>query len=277
MRLEYENGIYELTEEEKEWVEEHKLFYADLFKFGNMVLDECFGENTIEDYELTIYSNIYRIMELLDTLKVMTENSLINSAFIILRSLIESAVQLCYLISDKHEMKKRATILQMLDIKRMAVNEDMFWKQMEENSCYKDYIDVLKIEKPFHNWYSFCEGRKTTLEKLFDKIGWYDIYKNLYQPLCIETHEINHMETNIVYDNEKFNFKPFRMFENHILLLNSVLTVMVPAFHSIIDVYGDERMKKDWSEYEIKAQKYIKVNNDISNIEKMFNPLLKWF
>ena len=277
MRLEYENGIYELTEEEKQLVEEHKLFYADLFKFGNTVLDDCFGKNTIKDYELTIYSNIYRIMELLDTLKVMTENSLINSAFIILRSLTESAVQLCYLISDKHEMKKRATILQMLDIKRTAVNEDMFWKKMEEYSCYKDYIDVLKIEKPFRNWYSYCEGKKTTLEKLFDKIGWHDIYKNLYQPLCIETHELNHMETNIVYDNEKFNFKPFRMFENHILLLNSVLTVMVPVFHSIIDVYGDERMKKDWSEYEIKAQKYIQDNNDISNIQKMFNPLLKWF
>lgn len=277
MKWEYKNGIYELTEKEKEMVEEHKLFYIDLFKFGNTVLDECFGKDTIKDYELTIYSNIYRIMELLDTLKVMTENSLINSAFIILRSLTESAVQLGYMISDKNEMKKRAIILQMLDMKRNEDNEDLFWKEKEVYSCYKDYIDVLKREKPFPNWYSYCEGRKTTLENLFDIIGWHDIYKNLYKQLCIETHELNHMETNIVKDNEKYYFKPFRMFENHVLLLNSVLTVMIPAFHSIIDVYGDERLKKDWNEYEIKAQKYIQANNDIVNIEKFFGYHLKWF
>ena len=76
MKYEYGNGIYELTEEEKTLIEEHKLFYADLFKFGNKVLDDCFDENTIKDYELTIYSNIYRIIELLDTLKVIVRQPL---------------------------------------------------------------------------------------------------------------------------------------------------------------------------------------------------------
>lgn len=277
MKYEYGNGIYELTEEEKTLIEEHKLFYADLFKFGNKVLDDCFDENTIKDYELTIYSNIYRIIELLDTLKVMTENSLINSGFIILRSLTESAVQLCYLISDSDEMQKRATILQMLDIKRTAVNKDVFWKKMEKYSCYKDYVEILKTEKTFPNWYSYCEGKRTTIENLFNKVGWKEIYNKLYKPLCIETHEINHMETNIVPKDGKFNFKPFRMFENHVLLLNSMLAVMIPTFHSMIDVFGHETLKKEWSKYEIKAAKYIQDNNDISEIEKVFNPLSKWY
>ncbi len=276
MRQEYGNGIYELTEEEKELVQEHTLFYADLFKYGNGILDECF-DDTIKDYELTIYSNLYRILELLDTLKVMTENSLINSGFIILRSLTESAVQLCYSVSDKNEMQKRATILQMLDIKRTAKSEELFWKIMEQYSCHRDYIDILKRDKPFSNWYSYCEGKRTTLEDLFSIVGWQDIYANLYKPLCIEIHEINHMETNIVSRGGKFNFKPFRMFENHVLLLNSVLTVMIPLLHRIIDVYGNERLKTEWDEYEIKATKYVQDNNAISEVEKVFNPLTKWF
>ena len=84
MKYEYGNGIYELTEEEKTLIEEHKLFYADLFKFGNKVLDDCFDENTIKDYELTIYSNIYRIIELLDTLKAMNFAEIQEQGFIAL-------------------------------------------------------------------------------------------------------------------------------------------------------------------------------------------------
>lgn len=275
--MQWENNIYELTEEEKELIEAHKLFYAQLIKFGYRVLDECFGEDIIKDYELTIYSAIYRIIELLDTLKVMTENSLINSGFIILRSLIESAVQLCYITSDKDEMQKRATILQMLDIKRTADNEDMFWKQMEKTDCYKDYVDLLKTEKKFSNWYCYCEGKEINLKKLFTKIGWKCIYTKLYTPLCIETHQINHMETNIVIENEKFKFKPFRMFENHVLLLNSVLIVMVRVFDDIIDVYDCEGMKKEWDVYKAKTEKYIQNNHAVSDMEKVYNPLLKWF
>ena len=85
------------------------------------------------------------------------------------------------------------------------------------------------------------------------------------------------METNIVPKDGKFNFKPFRMFENHVLLLNSMLTVMIPTFHSMIDVFGHETLKKEWSKYEIKAAKYVQDNNDISEIEKVFNPLSKWY
>lgn len=67
------------------------------------------------------------------------------------------------------------------------------------------------------------------------------------------------------------------MFENHVLLLNSMLTVMIPTFHSMIDVFGHETLKKEWSKYEIKAAKYVQDNNEISEIEKVFNPLSKWY
>ena len=59
---------------------------------------------------------------------------------------------------------------------------------------------------------------------------------DLYRPLYMETHENNHMETKIVPENGKFNFRLFRMFENHILLLNSILLIMVPVFHQLMEV-----------------------------------------
>ena len=164
---EYGNGIYELTLEEEELISEHKLFYADLFKFTNSILDNSFNE-TIKDFELTIYSSLYKIIELLDTLMVMTENSLINSGFIVLRSLVESAVQLCYMVSNENEIQKRATILQMFDIKRTASNEEEFYKRMKRYDCYKMYIDIIKRDKPLPNWYSYCEGKRTSLEELFE-------------------------------------------------------------------------------------------------------------
>ncbi|MDT8716062.1 hypothetical protein IAI10_05300 [Clostridium sp. 19966] len=276
IRDNYGNCVYELTGEEKELITEHKLFYDDLFKYLNAVLDNGFDE-TIKDFELTIYSNIYRIVELLDTLKVMTENSLINSGFIILRSLIESAVQLCYILLDDAKIEKRATILQMLDIKRTAVDEDDFYKRMDQIECYKSYVEVIKRDKPYPNWYSYCEDKRTTLENLFNLIGWEKIYSDIYRPLCIETHEINHMETNIAFGGGKFNFKPLRMFENHVLLLNSVLTVMAPLLNRLVYMYGNDKIKNDWNEYEVKVKQYIKSNHSITEIEKIFNPSVKWF
>lgn len=276
IRDEFRNGIYELTTEEKELILEHKLFYADLFKYTNYILDNSFDE-TIKDYELTIYSSLYKVIELLDTLKVMTENSLINSGFIILRSLVESSVQLCYIVSNDNEIQKRATILQMFDIKRTAENEDEFYKRMERYDCFKMYIDIIKRDKPFPNWYSYCENKRTSLEDLFKSIGWENVYANLYRPLCLETHGINHMETNIVAENGKFNFKPFRTFENHVLLLNSVLTSITPLLNKLIVLYGDEKIIGEWKEYEKKVNEYIESNHSIAEIEKAFNPSVKWF
>lgn len=270
------NGIYKLTDEEKDLIKEHVLFYADLFKYGNSILDNGFKE-PIEDYELTIYSMIYRIIELLDTLMVMTEHSLINSGFIVLRSLTEIAVQTCYIISENNKVQEKATILQMLDIKRTINDENTFYACMEKQECYKDYVPMIMREKPFPNWYSYCEKKKTSIEDLFKALHWDTLYSTLYRPLCIESHEINHMETNITFGNNKFNFKPFRMFENHVLLLNSVLTIMMPTLHMLVELYGDEQLKKEWANYEARANDYIQNNHHISEINKYINPLQKWF
>lgn len=270
------NGIYELTDEEKDLINEHDLFYADLFEYGNYILNNGFKE-PIKDYELTIYSMIYRIMELLDTLKVMTENSLINSGFIVLRSLIEIAVQTCYIISDSNKIQERATVLQMLDIKRTANDENAFYQDMKNKDCYKNYVSIIMLNKPFPNWYSYCEKKRTSIEDLFKILNWNNLYSNLYRPLCIESHEINHMETNIVCENNKFNFKPFRMFENHVLLLNSVLTIMMPTLHMLVELYGDEQLNFKWADYERKTNDYIQENHRISEIGKIFDPLQKWF
>lgn len=269
------NGIYELTEEEKELISEHEKFYKDIFGFGNNILDYAFS-GTNPDYELTIYSYIYRILELLDTLKVMTDSSLINSGLIIVRSLFESSVQLCYICSDKTQKEKRAIILQLFDIKRSYSDVNIFKLRVGQYSCYQQYIDCV-IEKKYNNWYSYCEDKRINLKQLCGIIGWNELYQQLYMPLSLEAHEINHMETNIVYENSKFNFKPFRMFENHILLLNCVLSIISPLFSVLVKEYASEDIMEQWNSYNNKIQKYIKNNHDISKLEKLFNPLLKWF
>lgn len=276
IRDKFGNGIYELTEEDKDMMKEHNLFYDDLFEYGRKILDSGF-ENTVADYELTIYSMIYRTLELLDTLKVMTENGLINSGFIVLRALVEIAVQLCYIITDKNRIQEKATVLQMLDIKRTTKIESAFYKYMEQIECYKDYVPIIKRDKPFQNWYSYCEGKRTSIENLFELIGWEKLYSNLYRHLCIETHETNHLETNIEIINGRFYFKPFRMFENHVLLMNSILKIMVLTYHELIQLYGDAQMKQEWDFYEKKCDDYIESNDKISEISKFLNPLQKWF
>jgi hypothetical protein len=270
------NGIYELTDEEKDLIKKHDLFYADLFEFGNYILENCFKE-PIKDYELTIYSMIYRIMELLDTLKVMTENSLINSGFIVLRSLIEIAVQTCYITFDNNKIQEKATVLQMLDIKRTSNDETAFYQYMKNKKCYKNYVSIIMRDKPFPNWYSYCEKERTSIEDLFKILKWDSLYSTLYRPLCIESHEINHMETNIVHVNNRFYFKPFRMFEKHVLLLNSVLTIMVPTLHILVELYGNKPLILKWTDYEKETIEYIQTNHRISEIGKYLDPLQKRF
>jgi len=53
--------------------------------------------------------------------------------------------------------------------------------------------------------------------------------------------------------------------------------VIIPILNRIIEVYGNERLKTEGDEYEIKATKYVQDNNAISEVEKVFNPLTKWF
>ena len=275
MKYEFGNEIYELTPEDKEMILEHEKFYKDLFEFGNEILDYGFPD-TIHDYELTIYSYIYRVLEILDTLKVMTDSSLINSGFIIVRSLFETSAQLCYICEDKKQMEKRAIILQLLDIKRSCSDVDLFTQCVSNRSCYTPYVDCV-TQNNFDNWYSYCEGKKTTFKALCKIAGWDTLYMKLYRPLSIETHEVNHMETNIVHYNEKFNFKPFRIFENHVLLLNCILSISNPLFTTLINLYGSEDLKKRWNLYSDKLGKYINDNNNISELEKVFNPSSKWF
>ncbi|MBQ7577320.1 MAG: hypothetical protein IJT21_03515 [Synergistaceae bacterium] len=271
------NFIYDLTSEDKEMIREYKKFYADFFKFGNKLLDDCFPE-PIEDYELTIYSAYYRFLELLDTLEIMTENSLINSGLLILRSLLELTAQLCYVLCDNDEIQKRATIWQMLDIKRTARDDETFYKAMSAKNCYKNYADILRNNK-WSNWYSYCENKRMSIEDIFTIAGIKDLYDNLYRPLCFENHETNHMETNIIIDeySKRFRFKPFRIFENDVLLMHSIIKVILPLNNMMIDRYGNEALKLEWKRYQDKAELLIKDDDSLAEIAKIFNPLNKWY
>ncbi len=47
-RMLYGNGIYQLTDEEKEILRVHILFYKDLFKFGNYILERAFSQEELK-------------------------------------------------------------------------------------------------------------------------------------------------------------------------------------------------------------------------------------
>lgn len=263
--------IYTLTADDKETIKHMKLFFNDIQKFGNYILDTAFSNEVIEDYELTIYSNLYKVLEILDTLEVMTENSLINSSLIIVRSLLEVSLQLRYIIDSKDSMKKKATILQMFDIKRTSKNEDLFYSTMENSECYKDYVDIIRDNR-YLKWYSYCENKKMNIHSLFDKVNWTNLYDELYTKLNLDTHGLNHMESNIVgnIDDGKFYFKSFRNFddENSTDLIISILMIIVPLYSQFFNIYKDElnAMKSDWDTFSKKSNNLINSTKLISNL-----------
>lgn len=264
---EYGNLIYELKNDEKDIICEYNKIYMDLYGFIDGVLDSINNEPIIEDYKLSIYSIVYRIKELLDTLRVMMENSFINSGFVVIRSLVEISAQLCYIISDDSQIIKRATILQMFDIKAIARNEELLYTYMSELECYKDYVNFIK-DKKYQTWYSYSEGKNISIKSLFAMIGWEDIYEDIYRPLCSETHQINHMDLNIEPANGLFNFKPFRSFENHNRFMTTILKVVQLLFPKVINKYGNDDLNDEWNKYEIKLSKYIQEMETTLLVEK---------
>lgn len=272
-----EKYIYQLTGEDTEMIEEHMKFYDDLSVYCEKILDHyC---ETCDDYELSIISSVYRIYELLDTLKIMTKNSLINSSFIILRALFDICAQTCYMVYDENEVVKRATVFQMLDIKSSYNDDNMhlYEQAMLNKECYKDFVDIVtNPEHQYQYWYSYCEGRRTTFKQLCDTMDeWKLLYNSLYRPLCAEIHESNHMETNIVIE-DMFKFKPFRSFENHQLVMHSLLSIMLPTFHILFQYHNE--ITSDWDDYEIRVKDYL---GSMQNIQETFrnfiSPNEKWF
>lgn len=261
------NQVYQLNAEDKEMILEHKKFYQDLNKYGFYILDNSFGSGNIKDYELTIYSGVYKVLEILDTLEVMTENSLVNSSFIIVRALLEASVQLAYILKDPATEEKKAIILQMFDIKRTVINEEEYYDRMSQTECYKDFVKYIK-DKCFGNWYSYSEEKRTSLSDLFDIVEWSELHNCLYKPLCKEVHVITHMERNIVpsFDNQ-FLFKPFRHFENNVELMDCVLMTIVPLYSCFFNRYDTlSELKDEWDKYAEKVRKYIHFNNSINNL-----------
>ena len=138
-----------LTSEDQELIEEEKKFYSEISDYINDILDNSFIE-PIEDYELTIYSILYRIDELLDVLCIMTENSLINAGFLVLRSLLELTVQLEYILINEETREKRAIILQLFDIKRSFKDSTIFYERISKYPIYERYINVFNDQENAH-------------------------------------------------------------------------------------------------------------------------------
>lgn len=264
--------VYKLTEENKEAIEEHKKFYKDFEYFGNHIVDKIFYKDTIEDYELTVYSGLHRILELLDTINVMTQQSLINSAMLIARPLLETSLQLKYITDKDDEIEKKSILFQMLDIKRTFKDDESFYNEMEAIECYRSYIRFIKEkEKNFNNYYSYCEGKKVNLYQVFKLVGWEDLYIDIYKPLSIESHGVSHMESNVEMINKRAYLKAFRSFDNNISLIRVVLQIIVPLFTHIIEIYKLNEISKDWIFFVERTEVFLKETESIASLYGNFN------
>lgn len=267
----YGNWIYRLNKKDKENIKMNNLFYADLFLYGNYILDHAFHDEVIPDYELTIFSFLYKILELLDSMMVMAHQGLLNEERIILRSLLEANAQLMYILhEDKDERKRRAIVMQMMDIKHGSIDDDTFYQHMQDHSLYGAYIHIIRDStSAWDKWYCYCEGRYIRIKDLFEFIGWGDIYRYIYRPLCDDTHLAYHMEDNIdfhINDDKTFYFRPFRYFDcdinNDIMLI--ILRFVPLLYDRFFLLYGLENA--DWRIFREKSSELI---SSLSNLEEL--------
>lgn len=263
----YGNYIYRLNKKDKDNIRTINLFYEDLFKYGNYILDNAFPGEVIKDYELTIYSFLYKIMELLDSMMVMSHQGLHNSSMLVLRTLLESSAQLMYILhTDEHKREERAIVMQMLDIKHGCENVEEFNKRMENYVLYKKFFYLIKDGK-YDKWYCYCEGKKVTIRKLFENIGWLELYEKMYTTLCDDVHMSYHMEQNIYFYNshtdKRFCFRPFRQFDsdknNNIMLF--LLHFIPLVYERFFSLYKIDNM--DWKIFKAKVEK------ELTNIYKI--------
>jgi len=275
-REENGNGIHILTKDENELIEHHQMFYNDLCRFGNNILDIGFPDG-MEHYKLTIYSFINKIIELLDTLKVMTENALIDSGFIILRAFMELSAQLFYMINDGNTIKQKALTYQFYEMCKKYDRKKLI-DELKSDVLFSEIIQLFSEGKDYKKWYSFYDKNIKTIRQLFEKNEWQSLYENFYVPLCEDVH-VSHCMLDILYESrlDKYCFKPYRLFDNHILLLHSVLVTILPVYEKLALSYGNDSLINEWKKYRERTEEYLNLNDDFARPMKMIFPRMRWF
>ena len=229
---------YKLSDQDRENLESHKLTFDEIDSIGFDILDGALSGEVIDDHLIPIRSLLYRLLEFNDTLSVMVENSLINTAFSIVRSSFEILVQLRFILSSADEMPLKAMTYHYCDYRqRYNDNEvDDFNSRMEESvhfsKIHEDSNTFPNSKK--NSWYSVYLKKRTTFRDLCENVGFLDRYLKLYPHLSSDIHGNSCLELNTVCleDGGKYYLKNFRHFER-----NYSLTVLQIDF--MRHVYAD--------------------------------------
>lgn len=273
---------YELTEEDKEHIFYHTKTFEEIDDIGFDILDNILGDKEkIENYKIPIRSILYRLLELNDTLSVMVKNSLITTAFPLLRGEFEMMIQIIYILKDTDKIEQKALLYHYCDIRRINyhLNKEELNEFLDKHEYLKDihkkYKDVHSIDKVF--WYSTFEGKKTSFKKLCEITEYSEFYEKIYSHLSADTHGTGCTELNTAFINNKYYLQNFRTFKRDHTLMIYHIDFFRNIFLKFINVFAENKdikvkVKSLWE----RSDEYINIyhqlkGHDILNYEPEYS------
>ena len=258
-------SYYVLNDNDKEAIEYHKKTFLEIDNIGIDILDSVLNKNDkIENYWIPIRSILYRLLEFNDTLNIMVQNSLINTAFPILRSEFEIFIQMLFLLKNPNEIEKKALLYHYCDIRRM--NDYLEKEELDEFlfkheyllDIHQEYMKSPLIDK--NNWYSIYEKKKISFKILCASVGKEDYYNRIYSHLSADTHSTGCIELNTIFEPEdnKYYLLNFRSFERNDTLMIYHIDFFRNVFLSITNHFDTEqRIKAAANDFYYRAESYI--------------------
>lgn len=256
---------YALTKEDEQAIEFHKKTFEEINNIGFDILDMVLGgEKKLENYKIPIRSILYRFLEFNDTLNVMVQNSLISTAFPILRSEFEIFIQLLYLFKESNQIEKKALLYHYCDITR--INSSLGKEELNEFLSQHKYLDSIH-QKYFKDkrlnsrpWYNLYEEEVKSFKDLCKKVEQVEYYDTLYGHLSADIHGTGCTELNSFYDDsdEKYYLLNFRHFKRHHTLMVYHIEFSRNIFLCITNSFKTNmNIKNEVDDFYTRAEEYV--------------------
>lgn len=247
-----QDHYYKLTDEDNEAIDFYNKTFREINDLGFYILDNVLNvEDKLPNFLIPIRSMLYRLLELNDTLNVMVQNSLINTAFPILRNEFEIFVQILYLLDENDTKEEKALLYHYCNIRRINNRLD---KEKLDNFLEKHYY-LLDIHKKYHAnklvdkraWYEIYHNKITTLKHLCSLIDEQENYEKIYNHLSAYIHGNGCLELNTAFfeDDNKYYLLHFRHFERHHGVMIYHIDFFRKTFRKIISVFETNIAIKD--------------------------------
>ncbi len=256
---------YKLRKEDKENISYHRKTFQEIDDIGFNILDNILGaKEKIENYKIPIRSILYRLLELNDALSVMVKNSLITTAFPLLRSEFEIMIQIIYILKDSDKIEQKALLYHYCNIRRINdhLNKEELNEFLDKHEYLKDihkrYKDVDNIDKV--NWYTTFEEKQTTFKKLCEITGYSDFYEKIYSHLSADIHGTGCIELNTKYIEDKYYLLNFRTFKRDHTLMIYHIDFCRKVFLKFISVFTDNE------DIRVKVQSFYEKSDEYINL-----------